>query len=103
MSPLETAISLLQEEVDSYHQGTKYQPKDGTYAYFLLRANVLGLAYLKRLNSLSLGDDIPAAERHYKRALSHHKAADTLSPVAGTDSVSPPPPSELTLSTGDPS
>ncbi len=63
MTPLETAVAQLQEEVDSYSQGTKNQPADGTVEFYLLRAHTLGLSYLKRLGQLDLSNDPPAAHR----------------------------------------
>lgn len=63
MTPLETALSQLQEEVDAYGQGTKGQPPDGSVEFYLLRAHSLGLSYLKRLEQLNLSQDAPAAHR----------------------------------------
>lgn len=64
-TPLEVAVNLLQDEFDSYGQGTVDQPADGTTGWYLIRAAALGLAYVKRLQALGLENDVPAAERYY--------------------------------------
>lgn len=80
MTPLQSAISLLQEEFDSYGQGTPEQPKEGTSGWFLLRAHSLGLSYLKRLDGLQIDGDPAAAERLYRRGNVHFKAAEVPEP-----------------------
>lgn len=67
MTPLESAISQLQEELDSYQVGTKEGPREGTSGWYLTRAFSLGLSYLKRTQLLSLDSDHAAAERLYRR------------------------------------
>ena len=75
-SALEIAVEEMQEEVDSFQQGTAAQPKDGSTEWYLLRAMTLGLAYLKRLNQLGVGNDPRACERVYLRSSAHFKAAE---------------------------
>lgn len=76
MSNLDAAAESLQATVDSFHHGTSEQPKEGTAEWFLLRGSVIGLAYLKRLQRLGLGDDPPAADRIYREASKVFKAAE---------------------------
>jgi hypothetical protein len=75
-TPLETAVNLLQDEFDSYGQGTVDQPADGTTGWYLIRAAALGLAYVKRLQALGLENDIPAAERYYTTCYREFKQVD---------------------------
>lgn len=73
---LEAAIARMEEEVDSFAQGTKTQPKPGTPDWFVLRALALGLSHLKRMRQLSLDTDPPAAERHYRECQALLKQID---------------------------
>ena len=75
---LENAIQQLQDDVNSYQQGTKLQPKDDTCEWYLLRAKVLGLQYLKRLQTLGLGDKERArqCEELYKQGARLFKHVD---------------------------
>ena len=75
-TPLENAIAYYQTEVDSYGQGTKAQPADKSYEWFILRAMILGLAYLKRIQVLGVQDDPAACDRVYLKGNLHFKAAD---------------------------
>lgn len=76
MTPLDSAISQLQEELDSYGQGTPTQPRESTSSWFLLRATSIGLSYLKRVQQTGVEGDPAAAERLYRRAGQHLKAAE---------------------------
>lgn len=75
MSPLESAISQLQEEFDSYSPGTKDAPREGTDRWYLLRACSLGLTYLKQLDARGLQSDPAAAEALYRTSGKELKAA----------------------------
>lgn len=66
---LENAISQLEEEVDSYGQGSMRQPPDRSTDWFLLRAASLGLAYLRRLRALELEGSPQASEQIYRKYL----------------------------------
>lgn len=71
MSPLEAALASTEEVVSSYNIGTSQQPAAGTMDYYLLRALLVGQAYLLRLQALSLDNDVAATERVYRLGVSH--------------------------------
>ena len=66
MTPLESAIALLEAEVEAFQQGTKFQPAEKSEAWFVLRAKALGLSHLRRMAQLRVHDDPAAAERFYR-------------------------------------
>lgn len=76
MSNLANAVTELEEEVASFHQGTKTQPRDGSTEWFLLRAKVIGLSYLKRIEQLGVESDAGACERVYKLSAKTFKLAE---------------------------
>ena len=63
---LVAAIVALQEEIDSFNHGTQQQPKEGTTAWFMLRAKSIGMSYLKRLEQLGVENN-PAASEGVRR------------------------------------
>lgn len=83
MSPLQIALSQLQEDIDSYGQGTARQPREGTADWYLLRAQVLGMSWLRRLNDLQLDQDVDAAERMYRNGAKYYKGEEYLVDVMG--------------------
>ncbi len=71
---LQSAIEMLQAEVDDFGQGTSRQPKEGSADWFLLRAKSLGLSSLKRAAQLKVDKSPVAANRHFlavSRVLKH--------------------------------
>lgn len=78
MSPLESAISQLQEEFDSYSPGTKDAPAPSTDRWYLLRAVSIGLTYLKQVAVRGLDNDPAAAEALYRVSGKELKAANSL-------------------------
>lgn len=65
-TPLQIAAAQLQEEIDVYQHGTKNGPPEGSSEFYLLRALVLGLSYLKRLEQLGVTNDPAAAHRVFR-------------------------------------
>lgn len=65
---LSLALEQLQAEVDSFLQGTKQQPREGTADWFLLRAKSIGLSYLRSIEKQKLDQPASAraADRVYK-------------------------------------
>lgn len=74
-TPLDAAIAVLEEEIASFQQGTKDQPKEKTTDWFLLRAKSLGLSSLKTMAARQLADDPVGAERFHCNASKYRKAA----------------------------
>ena len=75
MTPLDSAIAQMEEEVASYNPGGREAPKEGTSGWYLLRATVLGLQYLRRIRDLEIHHDHGACERLYLLGSKHFKAA----------------------------
>ncbi len=73
---IDVAITNLQAEVDSFQQGTKLQPKNGTADWFRLRALSLGLSHLKRIKQLGVHSDPEAAERFYRACSNTFKSTE---------------------------
>lgn len=82
MSAIDDAIVQLESEIAAFQQGTPQQPKDDTQSWFILRARVLGLTYLKQLRIQGLHNDPAAAERTYR---GHLKAFKAVCPKAVED------------------
>lgn len=76
MTSLDVAIEQSKAAVDVFGQGTSAQPKFGSVEWFQLRAATLALAYLRRLNTLGLGNDEIGADLVYKQCNREFKAAD---------------------------
>lgn len=89
MTPLEQAISSLQDEVEGFHQGTKSQPKDDSADFFLLRAKALGLSALKRMIQLGVEGDPAATERFYRECAKQHKRTDVPEAIVVEREVAP--------------
>lgn len=89
MTPLEQAISSLQDEVDGFHQGTKSQPADDSADFFTLRAKALGLSVLKRLVQLGIEGDSAAVERFYRACAKQHKRTDVPAAAVVEREVAP--------------
>lgn len=89
MTPLEQAISSLQDEVDGFNQGTKSQPKDDSADFFALRAKALGLSVLKRIAQLGIEGDAAAVERFYRACAKQHKLSEVPPPVVVVKEVAP--------------
>ncbi len=75
MTPLESAIAIGQDQIDSYHLGTTSQPQPGTTDYFQLRAVLIGQAYLLRLRDVGVENDVAAVERLYRTSVSQFSRA----------------------------
>jgi len=75
-TPLEAAIADQQFAVNSYKPGTKDQPKEGSQGWYALRAAVIGLGWLKRLQQLDLADSPEAANLTYRAALVSTKSLE---------------------------
>lgn len=78
---LDNAIKVMQEDVDSYNQGTNQQPAEGSTEWFVLRAKALGLSHLKRLAQLKLHGDPTGANRFYQACSKQFKLLDVPDPV----------------------
>jgi hypothetical protein len=71
---LQKAIEVIEAELKD--QGTARQPADGTVEWWLMQARALGLSWLRRAGQLELGDRIPAASEHYRKAGKYLKAIE---------------------------
>ena len=60
---LDSAIKQLEDEVLSYNQGTKKQPKECSADWFLFRAKTIGLAALKQMKA----DGLQTVEEFQRR------------------------------------
>jgi hypothetical protein len=70
---LPQAIDQLEAELASLGQGTATQPKEGTTAWFRLRALATGLSCLRQMKKDGKADDPAAAEAHYRKWLRESK------------------------------
>lgn len=70
----------LQAEIDAFQLGTPAAPSGTTPSveYFLSRAKVLGMSYLKRCKQMGLDSDLAAAERLQTKTSRQVKAPDAL-------------------------
>lgn len=75
MTPLDAALALAQEQIDTYNLGTPSQPQPGTVDYYQLRAILVGQAYLLRLRDLGIEGDVAGQERLYKAGVRHFSKA----------------------------
>lgn len=71
LTPLESALAEIQRDIDTYQMGTPQQPLPGSFDYYLLRAQLVGQAYLLRLKNLDLEADIAASERMFRKGTVH--------------------------------
>lgn len=75
MSPLESATEQLYAQIAAYAPGTGKAPAVGTADYYVLRALVIGHAYLLRIDALKIEADVAACERLYRAGTVHFSKA----------------------------
>lgn len=72
---IESAVAQLEVEIASFKQGTKDQPKEGSGAWFMLRALSVGLTMLRTMQAKSVSNDPAAAEALFRQFMRDVKAS----------------------------
>lgn len=86
---LDSALKLLDAQIEEYGQGTPQQPAEGSTGWFMLRALSCGRMLLLRMKQLEAHDDPAAAERFYLQSSKSFKLASV--PPAPEVTVASPP------------
>ena len=73
---IESAIAQLETEIAGFKQGTKDQPKEGSGAWFMLRALSAGLVLLRVMQQRGVANDPAAAESFFRLYTKEAKTSD---------------------------
>lgn len=75
-TPLESALTEVQAQIDTYQIGTSQQPLPGSFDFYILRSLLTGQALLLRLQVLGVEADVAASERVFRNGTMHFGAAE---------------------------